>query len=211
MDEVKPFDTMQKVELAMIRAEYQKHYQNQINYLKEIVGEGIVYQNPAVRIVVSEAGAYYELEDLKEEFGGAAGEHIERQFVTEKDAVELLARAVGVFKGATFDNTRRISAIVLYARRGLADRKNSFIFEYQPDELVPTQVPFEIGKFQEGVLPLFYKVTIDSDLAQEAIGMERGMVFCMSNAGDRNLLVRIPYIGDQVINLNELTPAVTIQ
>ena len=203
MEEVKPFDTMQKVELAMIRAEYQKHYQMQINYLKDRVGEGIVYQNPAVQIVVSDEGAYYELNDLPEEFGGAAGEHIERQFVTEAEAIELLGRAVEACMTANFDNTKRIALIALYSRRGLADRKSSYIFEYQADEHVSNKQAREIGKFQPDTLPLFYKIMIDADFAPDVLGMERGMVFCMSNAGDRNLLIRIPYEGESVVNLSE--------
>ena len=210
MEEVKPFDTMQKVELAMIRAEYQKHYQMQINYLKDRVGEGIVYQNAAVQIVVSEEGAYYELNDLPEEFGGAAGERIERQFVTESEAIDLLTNAVEACKKANFDNSRRIALMILYARRGLADRKSSYIFEYQADEHIPNHPPLEIGKFQPDKLPLFYKIMIDADFAPEILGMDRGMVFCMSNAGDRNLLIRVPYEGEKVINLSESPATDTI-
>src|SRR5437868_13476429 len=103
MDE---FDPLQKVDLAMLRAEHQKRFQTQIAYLKERVGEGIVYRNAVVQVVVSDEGAYYELNDLPEEFGGASGEHIERHFVTQQEAIALLTGAVGALPQANAENTR---------------------------------------------------------------------------------------------------------
>ena len=209
MDE--PFDPLQKVDLAMLRAEHQKHFSTQIALLKERVGEGIVYRNSVVQVVVSEDGAYYELIDLPEEFGGAAGENIERHFLTKQEAIALLTRTVNMLPGANASNTRHISVFVLYTRRGLADRKNCYVFEFRPEEYTPDRPPLVIGKFQPDVMPLFYKLKIDADFAPEALEMERGMVFCMANAGDRHLLIRVPFIGEEVHNLSELSGTDTIQ
>lgn len=209
MDE--PFDPLQKVELAMLRAEHQKRFQTQIALLKERVGEGIVYRNDVVQVVVSEEGAYYELNDLPEEFGGAAGEHLERRFLTESEATVLLQRTIDTLSQANSDNTRHISVFVLYTRRGLADRKNCFVFEYKPTEQTPDRPPLIIGKFQPQLMPRFFKLKIDADFAREALDMERGMVFCMANAGDRHLLIRIPFTGVEIHDLNDLPTTGTVQ
>jgi hypothetical protein len=209
MDE--PFDPLQKVDLAMLRAEHQKRFSAQIDLLKERVGEGIVYSNAVVRVVVSEDGAYYELTDLPEEFGGAAGEHLERHFLKEQEAVVLLTRAVETLSRANTRNTRHISVFVLYTRRGLADRKNCYVFEFRPEEYTPERPPLIIGAFQPGVMPLFFKLKIDADFAMDALEMERGMVFCMANAGDRHLLIRVPFTGQEVYNLSDLTGPETVQ
>lgn len=209
MDE--PFDPLQKVDLAMLRAEHQKRFQTQISLLKERVGEGIIYRNSVVQVVVSEEGAYYELNDLPEEFGGAAGEYVERRFLTETEAVALLDRAVGTLAQANAGNTRHISVFVLYTRRGLADRKNCYVFEYRPQEYTPDRPPLVIGQIKPGVMPLFYKLKVDADFAREALDMERGMVFCMANAGDRHLLIRAPFTGVEVHDLNDLNGSNTVQ
>ena len=206
-----PFDPLQKVDLAMLRAEHQKRFQTQIALVKERVGEGIVYQNAVVQVVVSESGAYYELTDLPEEFGGAAGEHLERHFLTEREAIDLLARTIETLARADAGNTRHISVFVLYTRRGLADRKNCYVFEYLPEEHSPDRPPLIIGQFQPDDMPLFYKLKIDADFAPDALGMERGMVFCMANAGDRHLLIRVPFTGDEVHNISEIPGAETVQ
>ena len=209
MDEA--FDPLQKVDLAMLRAEHQKRFQTQIALVKERVGEGIVYRNAVVQVVVSEDGAYYELHDLPEEFGGAAGEHVERNFLTRGEATELLTRCIEALGMATAENTRHISVFVLYTRRGLADRKNCYVFEYRPEEFAPDRPPLVIGQFQPDVLPLFYKLKIDADFAQDALGMERGIVFCMANAGDRHLLIRVPFTGAELHDLSGLSGPETIQ
>ena len=38
----------------------------------------------------------------------------------------------------------------------------------------------------------------------------RGIVYCMANAGDRHLMVRVPVDGDQVIDLGGLPTPTTI-
>jgi hypothetical protein len=205
-----PLNTLQKVELAMIRAEYQKQYQMQISYLKAQVGAGTTYRNAVVQIVVSEKGAYYELNDLPEEFGGAAGETVETRFVAAEKVTELLARAVASLSGATPENTRHLSLLLLYSRRGLADRKTCYVVDYRPEDETPERPPLVIGTFQPEVMPLFFKVKIDADFAQEALEMPRGMIFGMANTGERHLLVQVPFTGEQVFALQDLPTTKTI-
>src|SRR5690242_6085899 len=126
-------DPLHKMELALLRAEHQKRYQALIAYLKEKVGEGIEYRNDVVRVVVSDAGAYYELNDLPEEFSGAVGEQVERRFLAPQEAVALLTRVVEAAREVVPDTTRQLSVLVLYTRRGLVDRKNCYVFDYHPE------------------------------------------------------------------------------
>ncbi len=198
MDELDP---LHKVELAMLRAEHQKRFQTMIAYVKEKVGEGVEYRNSVARVVVSDRGAYYELNDLPEEFSGAAGSEVIHHFVSPEEATALLARGVAATAGVNRDNTRHVSILALYTRRGIVDRKNCYVYDCRPQPEASVLAPIVIGAFQPGVMPLFYKMKVDSDFAQEVFGMPRGIVFCIANAGDRHLLIRIPYDGDHVVDL----------
>lgn len=91
--------------------------------------------------------------------------------------------------------------MALYTRRGIVDRKNCFVYDWRAQPKSSVVTPLTIGSFQSGVMPLFFKVKIDADFAGEILGMARGLIFCIANAGDRHLLIRIPYDGDQVVDL----------
>ena len=195
----------------MLRAEYQKRYQTMVAYLKAQIGEGTEYRNAVARAVVSPNGAYYELNDLPEEFMGAAGDEVTYRFIAPAEANALLARAVEAIDRITTENTRHMSLFVLYSRRGLVDRKNCYLYDCRIDENVVHPAPYVLGAFQPQKLPLFYKIKIDADFAPEVLEMARGIVFCLANVGDRHLQVRIPYAGDQVIDLNEVPTTGTIQ
>jgi hypothetical protein len=202
-------DPLQKVELALLRAEYQKRFQGMIHYIKETVGEGIEYRNTVVRVVVSEAGAYYELNDLPEEFFGAVGDDLERRFVAPAEAVALLTRAVEAAKRATPENTRQISILTLYTRRGIVDRENCYLFDYAPHE-TNLSAPRIIGKFQPEVMPLFFKVKIEADFAEEALGFAGSFAFCMANAGDRHLLIQVLHSAERITDLGALPLSETL-
>ena len=208
MDELDP---IHKVELAMLRAEHQKKFQTLITYLKDKVGEGIEYRNAVARVVVSEQGAYYELNDLPEEFSGAVGPDVEQRYVTPDEAVSLLAKAVEAVKQVNRENARHCSILVLYSRRGIIDRKNCYVFEYNSVGEQATSEPLVIGQLQPGVMPLFFKIKLDADFSSHVLDMPRGMVFCIANPGDRHLLIRLPFTGDQVINLTDVAAAEMVQ
>ncbi len=207
MDELDP---LQKVEVAMLRAEYQKRYQTMIAYLKERIGEGTEYRNALARVVISPNGAYCELNDLPEQFIGGAGTEITHRFIAPAEAAALLARAVEATNRVNPQNTRHVSLLALYSRRGLADRTNCYIYDYRVQEEVLHPEPQTIGAVQTDVTPLFYQIKIDADFAPDVLEMPRGIVFCLANVGDRHLLVRIPYEGDQVIDLNAVPATGTI-
>lgn len=202
-------DPLQKVEIALIRAEYQKRFQVMINAVKEMVGEGIEYRNGVVRVVVSEAGAYCELVDMPEEFFGAVGEEVERRLVAPAEAIALLTRAVEAVAAATPENTRRISLLALYTRRGLVDRKNCYLFDYTPHETTRS-APRIIGAFQPDVMPLFFKIRLEADFAEETLGFPGGIAFCMATSGDRHLLIRVRHSANQVTDLGILNGSETL-
>ena len=202
-------DPLQKVEVALLRAEYQKRFQGTIQYIKEMVGEGIEYRNTVVRVVVSDMGAYYELNDLPEEFFGAVGEDLIRRFVAPAEAIALLTRAVEAGNRVTPENTRHLSILTLYTRPGLVDRKNCYVFDYAP-HASPRKTPRVVGKFQPDVMPLFFKIKMDADFAEEVLGFRRGIVFCMANAGDRHLLMQVPLTDGPITDLGALPLAETL-
>lgn len=203
-------DPLQKVEIALLRAEHQKRYSTQIAFVKQGVGEGNVYQNAVVKVVTSDAGAYYEMNDIPEEFSGAISDRVEKRFVAPKAGLKVLEQALTARGLVTFENTRQLSIFAVYTRRGIVDRKGCYIYEYRADHLRPKELPREVGKFQPGVIPLFFKIKIDSTFALDALGIVRGVIFCMANAGDRNLLVTIPYDGEQVTDLGNMPTTNTI-
>jgi hypothetical protein len=194
MDE--PLDPWQKADLALLRAEHQRHFQVMINFIKEEVGDGVEYANAVARIVVSKKGAYYELNDLPEEFSGCAGDEVETEFLKPGDAVSLLTRAYEATRRVTPETTRRFAIMALYTRRGIIDRKSCYLFDY-----CGSGTPTVIGAFQPGVMPLFFKIRLEADFAGPIIGRERGIVFCLANPGDRHILVRIPLDVDDLTDL----------
>lgn len=206
-DQLEP---IHKVELALLRAEHQKKFQVQIDYIKEKIGPGVEYRNAVARVVVSPRGAYYELLDLPEEFSGGISDAVEVRFISTEEAVDLFTRAVGECGQATPENTRQICVMALYTRTGVADRKNCFLHDYQPQAANASAVV--LGKFRPGVLPLFFKLKFDTDGASGLLGMSRGVVFCLASAGERNLLVRIPYDADpNLIDLAQQANNITVQ
>ncbi len=204
------FDPMQKLELALLRTEHQNRYQLQINMVKELVGEGIEYENSVVRIVVSDVGAYYELKDLPEDFTGGIGDDMNRNFLSQKEAVTLLSRLFDARKRITLKNTRQFILMVIYTRTGIIDRKNCYIYDHRVNQWNDKDKPFEIGHFQPGVMPLFFKIRIDADFGEELIGFKRGISFCMANAGDRHLILRLPNEGEYLTDLGGLPMSQTI-
>ena len=208
MDELDP---LHKVELAMLRTEHQKKFQAMITFLKERVGAGVEYRNAIAHVVVSETGAYYELNDLPEEFSGAVGPDIETRSLAPNEAIALLTRAVEAVQHTNAANARHCSLLVLYTRRGIIDRKNCYVYEYRSTDEQPSPQPLIIGQFQPGVMPLFFKIKLDADFAPDVLTMPRGMVFCIANAGDRYLLIRVPFTGEQITNLSDMPTSKTVQ
>ncbi len=64
-----------------------------------------------------------------------------------------------------------------------------------------------LGTYRPGVLPLFFKLKVDSSLAEPLLGTRRGVLFFVANLSDQHLVVRIPHVGPGVTDLNEVQGA----
>lgn len=194
----------------MLRAEARRKYQVMINYIKEQVDPGYEYSNDLVRVVFSERGCYYEFLDMPEEFSGALGNGFQHQFVGSGTGLELTEQIYQASLAADDSNTREFSLMFIYERTGLFDRDGTFIYQRlskDQDQVVPTSA----GHYRPGVLPLFFKVKVDSELAVPFLGTRRGVIFFAANMTDQHLLVRIPQFAGQVTDLNELPASRMIQ
>ncbi len=177
-----------------------------IDYIKDQVGEGNEYVNNLVRVVLSERGCYYEFRDMPEEFSGAVGSGFRWEFVGTKGGLDLLEKAHQLAIGPETPDSTEISLMVIYAWDGLFRREDTFIYHWlrQGRE---EEGPLMLGTYRPGVLPLFFKLKVDSSLAEPLLGTRRGVLFFVANLSDQHLVVRIPHVGPGVTDLNEVQGA----
>jgi len=196
-------DWRDQLQLAMLRAEARRKFQVMINYIKEQVGSGTEYSNDLVRVVVSERGCYYEFLDMPEEFSGALGTGFQYQFVGSSAGSSLMDQIQQMITQSADENTRELSLLALYDRKGLFDRDATYIYHRlrRGDQ---TTGPSMVGHFRPGVLPLFFKLKCDCDLAVPLLGTARGVLFFVANLTDQHLVVRIPHSGPGITDLNEV-------
>jgi hypothetical protein len=201
MDEL---DSTGRLHLDALDAEYTRRHGVAVEYLKAEVGEGDQYENPVARVVISPNGAWFECVDLPMEFSGSAGAPVEHRFVTDAEAIDLLADLYEFTKTAAVGGAREYGLFVLYTKSGIVDGRNVYTFQYsQKTESPFAQRPQEIGKFQPGVLPLFYRCRIDTDDEAAPLPFNRGVVFCLAHAGEMNLVVEMPYEGEELRDLSD--------
>ena len=191
-------------ETSQSRLDPQQGYQVMIDYIKDQVGEGQEYMNNLVRVVLSERGCYYEFRDMPEEFSGAVGSGFRHEFIGTQHALDLLQAVHDIALGPETALTNEISLMVIYGWDGLFRREDAFIYHWSR-EAAEEGGPDVLGVYRPHVLPLFFKLKIDSDLAEPLLGARRGVLFFVSNLTDQHLLVRIPHVGDGVTDLNEVT------
>jgi len=177
-------------------------YQAMIDYIKDQVGEGREYVNDLVRVVLSEHGCYYEFRDMPDEFSGAVGSGFQYDFMGTRQALALLDRVHDLVLGPDTPETREISLMVIYGWDGLFRREDAFIYHWlrQAGE---DEGPAVLGVYRPRVLPLFFKLKIDSDLAEPILGVRKGVVFFVANLSDQHLVVKIPHLGPDVTDLSE--------
>ena len=190
-------------ELSQSGPDAPQGYQVMIDYIKSQVGDGQEYLNDLVRVVLSERGCYYEFRDLPEEFSGAVGSGFRHEFIGTQQALNLLQAVYDIALGPETPGTNEINLMVIYDWDGLFRREDAFIYHWSREPL-EEEGPAVIGVYRPHVLPLFYKLKVDSDLAEPLLGTRRGVLFFVSNLTDQHLLVRIPHIGAGVTDLNEV-------
>jgi hypothetical protein len=204
-----------EVQFAMLRVEARRRFQAMIDYVKEQVGPGSVYENDLVRVVISERGCYYEFCDLPEEFSGAVGQGFRADFVGSAPAWQLLSEIqeliatarqfadespasrlpLSCFCGsdpAQLWQVREISFLALYNRDGLFRNDSTYIYHFDADDQ-EDPFPLEVGSYCPHALPVFFKLKVDSELARPLLGADRGIIFFVANLGDQHLIVRVPH------------------
>jgi len=191
--------------LAWLRAEARRKYQVMIDYIKDQVGQGSEYINDLVKVVVSEKGCYYEFREMPEEFSGAVGSGFKYEFIGSSKALEVLARLQEMVEDADEINTRELALLVVYSRDGLYNRDETYIYHNGLDADAEEPVePVISGRLRPGVVPLFFKIKVDSDLALPLLGARRGVMFFVANLTDQHLLVSIPHEGAGVTDLSQV-------
>jgi hypothetical protein len=187
---------------GQVPGESRQDYQVMIDYIKGQIGQGQEYLNDLVRVVLSERGCYYEFRDMPEEFSGAVGSGFRHEFVGTRKSLDLLNAIHSLVMGPESPDTREISLMVIYGWDGLFKREDTFIYHWARDGN-EEEGPMMMGVYRPTVLPLFFKLKVDSDLAEPLLGTRRGVLFFVANLSDQHLLVRIPHQGDGVTDLNE--------
>jgi hypothetical protein len=196
-------------ELPLSKENSRPEYQVMIDYIKDLVGEGREYTNDLVRVVLSDRGCYYEFRDLPEEFSGAVGSGFRHEFIGSGEGLELLRKIHGLALGPESADTHEISLLVIYGWDGLFKPEDTFIYHwrrYNGEE----EGPVMMGIYRPEVLPLFFKLKVDSDLAEPFLEARKGVLFFVANLSDQHLLVRIPHQGPGVTDLNDVAGVKTI-
>lgn len=189
-------------ELEAPQTEARQGYRDMIDYIKDQVGEGREYVNDLVRVVLSERGCYYEFRNMPEEFSGAVGSGFDYEFVGTQTGLKLVRELHELALGPESPDTREISLMVIYGWDGLFRREDTFIYHWVRQEN-NEEGPILVGAFRPDVLPLFFKLKVDSDLAEPLLGTRKGVMFFVANLSDQHLLVKIPHAGPGVTDLNE--------
>ncbi len=159
MDE--PFGPPEKLQLSMLRAEHQKHYQMSIDFVRERLGEGIEHSNEIGRMLISPNGACCELLDLPEEFCGALGPGVSVKYMEDSDIPGILNACRQYLLPENQQNLYSMRFTAYYTRRGLLDNRNCFCADY-PDPRSASGTARVIGKFVPGKTPLFFRVKCDA-------------------------------------------------
>jgi hypothetical protein len=212
MDELDP---TQRLQLDALDAQYSLHHGVAVEYLKAEVGPGDEYSNPAARAVISPNGAWFECIDLPMEFSGAAGAPVSHRFISDAQATSLLNRlyalgqeAVAAKRGEweSRAESSEFGLFALYSRGGIVDGRNVYACQIGKGAGDGAERRQEVGKYQPGVLPLVYrcrfKLLDKADLVTSDLPFAHGVVFCLAHAGEKNLIVEIPYEGGTLQDLS---------
>ena|SRR5579872_5430330 len=200
MDELDP---AQRLQLDALDEEYRRRHGVAVAFLKAEVGEGDTYANEAARTVISPNGAWFECVDLPMEFSGTAGAPVAHRFVSDSEACALLDRLHALMGSVDPDNTREFGLFVLYERTGIVDERSVYVFQHRRRADGMTRRPQQFGAYRTGVLPLVYRCRLDTDLDTTGIPVHRGVIFCLARIGEKNLVVEMPYEGEELRDLAE--------
>ena len=162
-----------------VRATQSERHGLAIAYIKKQVGAGTEYRNEVARAVVSEAGGYYQLAEMPEEFAGALGSGVSHRLVSPPDALALLARTQALIEGILTGSrvVRAASLYALYAGGSLRSRREMFVLDQKAGE-----APFSHGHWQPDILPRFLKLRLDcgTQPVPPALELTQGVLFLLA-------------------------------
>jgi hypothetical protein len=186
-----------------IQQEVRRQFRQIADYIKSEVGEGAELENGLVRAVLSERGCYYEFSEVPEEFSGALGHGFSPRLVGSKEAMRVLTAINDIIIHANGVNTRELSLLACYDRNAVTDPETGNFFRYVTTT-EDAAGPSVEGHFRPTEQPLFFKLTVDSDLAQESLGLRKGVIFFVANRSDQHLMVTIPHGSSGARNLADV-------
>lgn len=196
-------DAAQRLEMDALDEEYRRRYGVAVAVIKAEVGPGEEYANPAARALISKNGAWFECVDLPMEFSGAAGSPVRHRFVSDADACALLDRLRDLAEGTAAGT--HVSLFALYERSGIQDERGVYVLHDAAAGGRQAQgQPRRIGAYRPGALPLVFRCKLDigcEAAAEAGLSMARGVIFCLSGVGERNLVVEMPYEGSDLRDL----------
>ncbi|MCW3062315.1 MAG: hypothetical protein JWQ02_4136 [Capsulimonas sp.] len=143
--------------LDAVRRETRERHGVGISFVKEQIGSGVVYENETARAVFSEAGGYFELCDLPEEFSGAVGAGVTHSLIDAAATRRYLAALEQVISALLAETLSfpLFSLYLIYEGGNLRSRENLFVFEHR--EGTP---PMLHGSWSQEDLPRFAKIRL---------------------------------------------------
>lgn len=210
MSGMEELDPAQRLQVDALDEEYARRYGVAVELIKNEVGAGVTYANAAARAVVSANGAWLECVDLPMEFTGAAGASVQQRLVSDAEAMALLDR-LHAFTGPDGSAWDEVSLFVLYGRTGLVDGRQVFIYHRRAPEEGANGRPRVIGRYQPESLPMVYRCRFHAPAAPEGFSFSRGVVFCLAQGREKNLVVEISYEGEELHDLSDVAPSPMVQ
>jgi hypothetical protein len=197
MEEMEPG---QRLQIDALDEEYARQYGVAVELIKAEVGPGVSYSNSAARAVVSPNGAWLECADLPMEFTGAAGAAVIQRLVSDAEAMALLDGFHALTR-KDLEEWSELSLFALYSRSGLVDGRQVYIY-YSRQGAEPIRArPREIGRYQPETLPMVYRCRFNAPEAPADLTYRSGVVFCLAQGREKNLVVEISYEGEEVRDL----------
>jgi len=184
-------------------------YQKMIDYIKDTVGEGAEYANDLVRVVLSERGCYYQFRDLPEEFSGVLGDGFSHEFMGSRQALQLFEAVHDLVRLHDLRTTRELSLLAFYDQPigGGLETAYQYYYQAEPGE---ESIASTDGSYRPGVLPVFFKLKVQSTQAVPVLGASCGALFFVAYLTDRHLLVRIPQVTGLAANLGQMSGSLIV-
>jgi hypothetical protein len=137
-----------------------------------------VFENDAVRLVMSSAGFFYEFNAMKESFFGST-RPITLERLSDDEARSTLWDAISLYRSGEG------RVMVIYGPNYRDDYRHIFLGHYLGFE------PIEKGELKLE-MPLFFRVDVDSMDANVLVGGAKGVAFFVRTRAGENILIRVP-------------------